>query len=101
MSSLLNTLGLSKRVRIPPGLLGGEWGGWLCTFDAATGAVRPIPDKFMSEEAIAWGQVQMGFEELQTESWGPIPQMDGSEAPEADEPGPESSEPSPLRSGCA
>ena len=76
MSSLVK-----RAARVPPSLLGGEWGGWYCAIDANTGGVKPVPDKFLSETAIEWGQVPVGFEELQSESRMPIPYMDGSVAP--------------------
>ena len=67
-------------------LVGGEWGGWCCAFDAHSGAVRAIPDKFVSETAVAYGQVPFGFEELQTESFEQIPYLDGSERNSSDMP---------------
>ena len=67
-------------------LVGGEWGGWCCAFDAHSGAVRAIPDKFVSETEIAYGQVPFGFEELQTESFEQIPYLDGSERASSDVP---------------
>ena len=60
-------------------LLGGEWGGWCCSFDAATGAIQSIPDKFLSETAIAYGQIPVGFEELHSEAFEAIPYLNGSE----------------------
>ena len=70
---------LFKRAARAPALLGGEWGGWCCVFDAQTGIVKPIPDKYCSETAIAWGQIPLGFEELHTESFSAIGYLDGSE----------------------
>ena len=67
-------------------LVGGEWGGWCCAIDAHSGAVRAIPDKFVSETEIAYGQVPLGFEELQTESFEPIPYLNGSERTSSDVP---------------
>lgn len=67
-------------------LVGGEWGGWCCSFDAATGVIQGIPDKFVSETAIAYGQVPVGFEELQSEAFLEIPYLDGSERSTADVP---------------
>ena len=87
-----------QSVRVVRGLLGGEWGGWCCTFDAQTGSVKPIPDKHCSETQIEWGQVPVGFEELQTEAFSPIPYMDGSEQTAADVPSGDG--PEPLRRRC-
>lgn len=87
-----------RRARAPAGLLlGGEWAGWCCAFDA-TGAVKPVPEKHLSETAIAWGQVPCGFEELQTEAFERIPLMDGSDASQlASEPAPGTYAEEPLR----
>ena len=59
-------------------LLGGEWGGWCCAFDCR-GIIKSIPEKFVDQVAIDWGQVPVGFEELQTESYDQIPLLDGSD----------------------
>ena len=75
-----------KRAARAPALLGGEWAGWCCTFDAQTGALKQIPEKFCSETAIAWGQIPCGFEELQTEAFSQIQYMDGSERTTTDVP---------------
>jgi hypothetical protein len=50
-------------------LLGGEWAGWSCSFDSLSGALQPVPDKYVSSEMIEWGQVPEGFEEVTTEVW--------------------------------
>ena len=49
------------------GLLGGEWAGWACAFGAG-GALRRVPDRYLSDTALEWGQIPAGFEELTTES---------------------------------
>jgi len=48
-------------------LAGGEWAGWCCTY-APTGKLKPVPEQFLSDTAIEWGQVPNGFEELTTET---------------------------------
>ena len=50
-------------------LLGGEWAGWSCSVNGLTGALQPVPDKFVSSEMIEWGQVPSGFETVTTEVW--------------------------------
>ena len=47
-------------------LVGGEWAGWACTWRA--GALRRVPDRYLSDTALEWGQIPAGFEELTTES---------------------------------
>ena len=49
--------------------LGGEWAGWCVAFSPATGAVQPVPEKYVSESMIEYDVVPAGFEELTTEAW--------------------------------
>ena len=44
----------------------GEWAGWLCEFNEA-GALHPVPEHHLSQDAIDWGQIPEGFEVLTTE----------------------------------
>jgi hypothetical protein len=67
MRNLLTTAALSGRPSALR-LLGGEWAGWSCSYDSQTGALQPVPDRYVSEERREWGQVPSGFEELATES---------------------------------
>ena len=46
---------------------GGEWAGWQCDFEAATGALRSVDTRYLSETAVEWGQIPSGFELLTTE----------------------------------
>lgn len=55
--------------RPPTQRLLGEWAGWCCSFDLRSGAVKPVPSRYVSDEMIEWGQVPNGFEELTTETW--------------------------------
>lgn len=57
------------RTRVPVRLLGGEWAGWCCAFNATTGTVQRVPERFCSDATIQWGQVPSGFEECATETW--------------------------------
>jgi len=53
----------------PSQVLGGEWAGWVCSFDMRTGAVQPVPDAFVSAVMQEYDQVPRGFEECVTEEW--------------------------------
>ena len=46
-----------------------EWAGWRCAFDAASGSLQPVPERYCSEDMIEWEMVPAGFEELLTEDW--------------------------------
>ena len=46
----------------------GAWAGWQCEFDGATGALRPVPDRYLPEALIEWGQAPEGFELLAAEA---------------------------------
>ena len=48
--------------------LDGAWAGWQCEFDGATGALRPVPDRYLPEALIEWGQAPEGFELLAAEA---------------------------------
>ena len=45
----------------------GAWAGWQCDFDGATGALRRVPDRYVPEALVEWGQVPDGFELLAAE----------------------------------
>ena len=51
-------------------VLGGEWAGWQCEFDALTGEVRRVPDHYCSETMLEWDAVPNGFELLTSETFG-------------------------------
>ena len=51
-------------------VLGGEWAGWQCEFDASTGKVRRVPDHYCSETMVEWDAVPNGFELLSSETLG-------------------------------
>ena len=50
-------------------LVGGEWAGWCCSFNSK-GQLKPVPEQYLSDTAIEWGQIPKGFEELTTETIG-------------------------------
>mgnify|MGYP003688185221 CR=1 FL=1 len=50
-----------------PALLGGEWAGWCCSYSTGTARLRPVPEAYLSDTAIEWGQIPTGFEELTSE----------------------------------
>jgi len=45
----------------------GEWAGWQCEFSAA-GVLKPVDERFLSQETIDYGMQPAGFELLATET---------------------------------
>lgn len=48
--------------------LGGEWAGH-CVSYSADGALRPVPEQYVPDELLEWGEAPRGFEALTTETW--------------------------------
>jgi hypothetical protein len=48
----------------------GCWAGWQASFDADTGRPRPLPQKYLTDAMIEWGQVPAGLELLSSEEAG-------------------------------
>ena len=44
----------------------GEWAGWQCDF-SATGELKPVDDKYLSQTTIDYGMQPAGFELFATE----------------------------------
>ena len=51
--------------------LGGEWAGHRVAF-SHRGELQPVPEQYVPDEMIEWGQAPSGFEELTTESWSGV-----------------------------
>ena len=48
-------------------LIGGEWGGWCCSFSPTSGVVERIPESFCTSDMIEYDTIPRGWEELCTE----------------------------------
>jgi len=62
----------SHRASHPALRLGGEWAGHRVSF-STEGGLQPVPDQYVPDNLLEWGQAPTGFEVLTTESWSGSP----------------------------
>ena len=58
----------THRAAHPALRLGGEWAGHRVTF-SADGVLQRVPERFVSDAILEWGEAPAGFEVLTTEKW--------------------------------